>query len=94
MLEITEFAIRLAVVAQGRSSCLDRFGKDRTNERDKRRGAGSRDAAGLAARVDAGAVQHLADVDISEARDDMLRGTHSPSRPGWLFEAITSGRHV
>lgn len=30
----------------------------------------------------------------TEARDDMLRGTHSPSRPGWLFEAITSGRHV
>lgn len=69
MLEITQLARGLPVVAQGRSAGGDGLGQDvadMAGQRGKPRGT---DPAGLPARIDSGAVQRLGDIDIAQARN-------------------------
>ena len=87
VLEITEFAIGLAVVAQRRSAGLYRLGQNVADEGNKAcHGFGGQIACGMS-RVQACAVKHLTYIDISQTGDDMLIKQRGFNRRGAAFQA-------
>ncbi len=72
VLEITELAIGAGMVAQGGAAGLQRLFQNRADGLRERAGAARRERAGEAARRQPGPEQGLADIDIAEARNDLL----------------------
>jgi hypothetical protein len=70
--EIAELAAGLGVVADRRAAGLDRFGEDVLDRRHQPAERGSRDLAGFLVGPDMGAVERLADIDVTEPGDDPL----------------------
>ncbi len=72
VLKITELAIGAGMVAQGGAAGLQRLFQNRADGLGERARAARRERAGEAARRQAGPEQGLADIDIAEARNDLL----------------------
>src|SRR5437868_10870548 len=70
--EVAELAVGRSEVAQGRAAGLDCFGENRVDRGHEPAQALERDGAAGAGRMNAGAEQRLAYVNIAEARDDPL----------------------
>src|SRR5271166_6071719 len=75
VLEISERAVGLTVIAQGRAAGRDRFLEDGVDRSRQSGGGAGRTAAGVgqnarpARGIEAGAKKRLADVDVAEAGD-------------------------
>jgi hypothetical protein len=70
--EIAKFAVGSRIVAKRRTTGLDRLGDDVANGNDKPLDARSRQPPGTASRMDPGAMQRFARVDIAQTGDEAL----------------------
>ena len=72
MLEIAQFAVRRPVVAQGRSSRLNRLAQNIADMRNKGFCPVARDPVTAARRRDPGTVERLAHIDIAKPGNEFL----------------------
>src|SRR6056297_2918150 len=72
VLKVAKLAVRLAVVAQRRATGVDCFGQHGAYHRGEGADPARADTPGLALWVDARPVKRLADINVTQARDDPL----------------------
>src|SRR5258705_9437603 len=70
--KITELAVGAGEILEGRAARRDRLGEHRVDCRDQPLQPLERNRPASAARMDAGAIERLADIDVAEAGDDSL----------------------
>jgi hypothetical protein len=72
VLEISKFTVRLTVIAQARTTCLNRFRQYITDQWNESSNPLCRNPARLFTGINSGAVQHFADINVPKTRDDPL----------------------